>query len=275
MSFGRAAVTLGCCAACLAAGLLNAPDAGAWEAVAGPLDLPVVAVDKAKQRLFLVEGETVRPFVCTTGQREGDKQVRGDLKTPEGVYFVLRKRTDRLDFEDYGGEAYILDYPNPVDRLRGKTGSGIWLHSRGHAVTPRESRGCVVLNLKDIAVVGPKLKRGTPVVIGETVKAMAHPVESEAVRQVERRTLDWREAWERQTPLDALYASESGLARRSLEADRNAQRRFGTVRTLEGPGYWVSWFMQRAPDGTWSGIRRLYWQRIGDEFLIVGEEGGA
>ena len=183
MPFGRAAVRLGCFV-CLVAGLAFAPDAGAWEAVTGPLDLPVVAVDKAKQRLFLLEGGTVRPFVCTTGQREGDKQVRGDLKTPEGVYFVLRKRTDRLDFEDYGGEAYILDYPNPVDRLRGKTGSGIWVHSRGHAVTPRESRGCVVLNLKDIAVVGPKLKPGTPVVIGETAKTVARPVESEAVRQV-------------------------------------------------------------------------------------------
>ena len=110
MPFGRAAVRLGCFV-CLVAGLAFAPDAGAWEAVTGPLDLPVVAVDKAKQRLFLLEGGTVRPFVCTTGQREGDKQVRGDLKTPEGVYFVLRKRTDRLDFEDYGGEAYILDYP--------------------------------------------------------------------------------------------------------------------------------------------------------------------
>ena len=284
MSFGRAAVKLGCCAACLVAGLLNAPEVGAWEAVTGPPDLPVIAVDKAKQRLFLVEGGTVRPFVCTTGQREGDKQVRGDLKTPEGVYFVLRKRTDRLDFEDYGGEAYILDYPNPVDRLRGKTGSGIWVHSRGHAVTPRESRGCVVLNLKDIAVVGPKLRPGTPVVIGETAKAAAHPVESEAVRQVERRTRDWCEAWERQAPLDALYAPENDFARRSLETDRSAQRRFakrggkprfGTVRALEGPGYWVSWYTQRAPDGTWSGIRRLYWQRIGDGFLIVGEEGGA
>ena len=66
--------------------------------------------------------------------------------------------------------SYILDYPNPVDRLRGKTGSGIWVHSRGRAITPFESRGCVVLNLKDIAEVGPELKRGTPVLIGERVE---------------------------------------------------------------------------------------------------------
>ena len=223
------------------------------------------------------DGASVRLHHRTAGRRQA-----GARRSENARRRVFRAA--EADFEDYGGEAYILDYPNPVDRLRGKTGSGIWVHSRGHAVTPRESRGCVVLNLKDIAVVGPKLRPGTPVVIGETAKAAAHPVESEAVRQVERRTRDWCEAWERQAPLDALYAPENDFARRSLETDRNAQRRFakrggkprfGTVRALEGPGYWVSWFTQRAPDGTWSGIRRLYWQRIGDGFLIVGEEGGA
>ena len=151
------------CTALLLAGLMCVPEARAWEAVTDGLpDQAVVAVDKSRQRFFLMEKGKSRDYLCTTGQAQGDKQVRGDLKTPEGVYFVVRKRTERLDFEEYGGEAYILDYPNPVDRLRGKTGSGIWVHSRGRAITPFESRGCVVLNLKDIAEVGPELKRGHP-----------------------------------------------------------------------------------------------------------------
>ena len=148
------------CTALLLAGLMCVPEARAWEAVTDGLpDQAVVAVDKSRQRFFLMEKGKSRDYLCTTGQAQGDKQVRGDLKTPEGVYFVVRKRTERLDFEEYGGEAYILDYPNPVDRLRGKTGSGIRVHSRGRAITPFESRGCVVLNLKDIAEVGPELKR--------------------------------------------------------------------------------------------------------------------
>ena len=159
------------CTALLLAGLMCEPEARAWEAVTDGLpDQAVVAVDKSRQRFFLMEKGKARDYLCTTGQAQGDKQVRGDLKTPEGVYFVVRKRTEWLDFEEYGGEAYILDYPNPVDRLRGKTGSGIWVHSRGRAITPFESRGCVVLNLKDIAEVGPELKRGTPVLIGERVE---------------------------------------------------------------------------------------------------------
>ena len=183
------------CTALLLAGLMCVPEARAWEAVTDGLpDQAVVTVDKSRQRFFLMEKGKARDYLCTTGQAQGDKQVRGDLKTPEGVYFVVRKRTERLDFEEYGGEAYILDYPNPVDRLRGKTGSGIWVHSRGRAITPFESRGCVVLNLKDIAEVGPELKRGTPVLIGERVEIAPR---KDAVREVEERTRGWRAAWRR------------------------------------------------------------------------------
>lgn len=104
------------CTALLLAGLMCVPEARAWEAVTDGLpDQAVVAVDKSRQRFFLMEKGKARDYLCTTGQAQGDKQVRGDLKTPEGVYFVVRKRTERLDFEEYGGEAYILDYPNPVD----------------------------------------------------------------------------------------------------------------------------------------------------------------
>ena len=178
------------CTALLLAGLMCEPEARAWEAVTDGLpDQAVVAVDKSRQRFFLMEKGKARDYLCTTGQAQGDKQVRGDLKTPEGVYFVVRKRTEWLDFEEYGGEAYILDYPNPVDRLRGKTGSGIWVHSRGRAITPFESRGCVVLNLKDIAEVGPELKRGTPVLIGERVEIAPR---KDAVCEVEERTRGWR-----------------------------------------------------------------------------------
>ncbi|MFR1533239.1 MAG: L,D-transpeptidase family protein, partial [Bilophila wadsworthia] len=182
------------CTALLLAGLMCVPEARAWEAVTDGLpDQAVVAVDKSRQRFFLMEKGKARDYLCTTGQAQGDKQVRGDLKTPEGVYFVVRKRTEQLDFEEYGGEAYILDYPNPVDRLRGKTGSGIWVHSRGRAITPFESRGCVVLNLKDIAEVGPELKRGHPCLSANG----GNRARKDAVHEVEERTRGWRAAWRR------------------------------------------------------------------------------
>ena len=238
------------CTALLLAGLMCVPEARAWEAVTDGLpDQAVVAVDKSRQRFFLMEKGKSRDYLCTTGQAQGDKQVRGDLKTPEGVYFVVRKRTEQLDFEEYGGEAYILDYPNPVDRLRGKTGSGIWVHSRGRAITPFESRGCVVLNLKDIAEVGPELKRGTPVLIGERVEIAPR---KDAVREVEERTRGWRAAWRRGEAGDGFIALERAASIRKVERqEKRARVTFGPVRALEGPGYVVSWFAQRtaSPDG--------------------------
>ena len=226
------------CTALLLAGLMCVPEARAWEAVTDGLpDQAVVAVDKSRQRFFLMEKGKSRDYLCTTGQAQGDKQVRGDLKTPEGVYFVVRKRTERLDFEEYGGEAYILDYPNPVDRLRGKTGSGIWVHSRGRAITPFESRGCVVLNLKDIAEVGPELKRGTPVLIGERVEIAPR---KDAVREVEERTRGWRAAWRRGEAGDGFIAPERAASIRKVERQEKRVRvTFGPVRALEGPGYVV------------------------------------
>lgn len=273
MPFGCVPVRGWCCAALLAVGLMCVPEARAWEAVTGGLpDQAVVAVDKSRQRFFLMEKGKSRGYPCTTGKARGDKQVRGDLKTPEGVYFVVRKRTERLDFQEYGGEAYILDYPNPVDRLRGKTGSGIWVHSRGRAITPFESRGCVVLNLKDIAEVGPELKRGTPVLIGERVEIVPRKA---TVREVEERTRGWRKAWRRGEAGDGYIAPERAASIRKIERqEKRARATFGPVRVLEGPGYVVSWFAQRTAlpgGGTETGVRRLYWEKREDgEYRIVG-----
>ena len=38
---------------------------------------------------------------------------------------------------------HTLNYPNPVDGLRGKTGHGIWIHSKGFELVP--TKGCVAI----------------------------------------------------------------------------------------------------------------------------------
>ena len=86
--------------------------------------------DKSRKLLFQMEERSgqpaaVREFECIHGRVEGDKQKQGDLKTPEGVYFLTKVITQKLDFMEYGPHAVALNYPNPADRLRKKTGSGI------------------------------------------------------------------------------------------------------------------------------------------------------
>ena len=109
----------------------------------------------------------MRQFGCIHGRVEGDKQKEGDLKTPEGVYFITRKITQKLDFMEYGPHAVSLNYPNPADRLRGKTGSGIWLHSKGQPIAGLTTRGCLAIDQHEIREIVHQLKPGTPVIVAE------------------------------------------------------------------------------------------------------------
>jgi lipoprotein-anchoring transpeptidase ErfK/SrfK len=114
-----------------------------------------MAVDMGRQRAFLVrnkDGELkkIKDMPCTTGMRDGGKLAQGDRKTPEGVYFLQGKATGGLDFDSFGNTAFPLNYPNPVDRIQGKTGDGIMIHGRGRNFGPRQTLGCVVLENDDV-----------------------------------------------------------------------------------------------------------------------------
>jgi len=118
--------------------------------VSGRVDNTLL-VDKQQQKLFvLAEKETgkiavIDTFRITTGKVLGDKSVEGDNKTPEGIYTLVRKLNgDRLP-EKYGPLAFVLDYPNFVDRLDRKTGTNIWIHGRNEAIKDRQTEGCISL----------------------------------------------------------------------------------------------------------------------------------
>lgn len=150
--------------------------ASAWQTTitdAPGLPPEFVAVDKSSRRLFLLARRsplTVEEvFPSIHGRVEGDKQVEGDLRTPEGVYFVRGKIQAQLDFDEYGSQAHALNYPNPVDRLRGKTGYGIWIHSKGRPIATQRTQGCIAIDLADIDRLAPRLKPGTPVLVAQRV----------------------------------------------------------------------------------------------------------
>ncbi len=151
--------------------------ASAWQTTitdAPGLPPEFVAVDKSSQRLFLLARRSPltveEAFPSIHGRVEGDKQVEGDLRTPEGVYFVRGKIQAQLDFDEYGSQAHALNYPNPVDRLRGKTGYGIWIHSKGRPIATQRTQGCIAIDLADIDRLAPRLKPGTPVLVAQRVE---------------------------------------------------------------------------------------------------------
>lgn len=267
-----------------------------WQATLYNEGLPthLVAVDKARQTFLFFEKKSPLKlkysFPCTTGQLPGDKQALNDLRTPEGVYFVEYKIASGLDFREYGGIAYTLNYPNPVDRLRGKTGHGIWIHSKGFGIEPLSTRGCVAIGLDEIGEVGPQLTPGTAVVLAEKLDERSVPRPDDGTARELRRLMQaWSNAWAaRSRKLFEFYDPEaySRAMPESFAAFRqNKERLFKIlsfikiynrkIHALQGPGYWVTWSEQfyTASNLSTEGIRRLYWQRGKDNrFRIVGME---
>ena len=255
----------------------------------------LVAVDKNRQTLFVFERHSplrlTDKYICTTGQAVGDKIVQGDLKTPEGIYFVVQRLGSGLDFKKYGNEAYTLNYPNPVDKLRKKTGYGIWIHGRGTSIVPRETQGCVAMNNSDIGVLGKNLLPGTAVTLAAEVTQVAElPAPDKATLAVlEKKTQGWAKAWgSRSSSLFEYYDPQAySIAQgESFSSFRTQKERLfkslpwidtkiRDVHVLQGPGYWVTWFQQdyKAPNLSTKGVRRLYWQKdTKGDLRIVGME---
>jgi murein L,D-transpeptidase YafK len=137
----------------------------------------LVLVDAEAHRLFLYQKqengyEEVANYYVTLGERGTGKQVRGDKKTPVGVYQIVKQLPDQTLPELYGVGALTLNYPNTWDKGQGRTGSGIWLHGTPRSTysrPPLASRGCVVLNnpAMENLLFRFGLNQTTPVIIAE------------------------------------------------------------------------------------------------------------
>jgi len=113
-----------------------------------------IVVKKKSQLLFIyVYEEGVREIArmkCSTGKAAGPKNVAGDLKTPEGIYFFIKEHEKKELAPIYGSRAFPTDYPNMADQTAGKTGDSIWLHGTNKPLKPSDSSGCVVLENSNI-----------------------------------------------------------------------------------------------------------------------------
>lgn len=139
-----------------------------------------LVVDKAHHRLYVYErrnpGEPprlVKDYYVSLGKATGDKMLSGDLRTPEGVYFVTRYIPGEALPARYGTRAYPINYPNELDARARKTGHGIWLHGVDdiyYSRPPQDSDGCVALPNEDIDRLADFIDPGTtPVVIAQRI----------------------------------------------------------------------------------------------------------
>ena len=185
-------------------------------AALGRLDdsyLHAFVVDLDQSRLFVFENTTEQPklvadYFISMGRGGPEKEKRGDLRTPLGVYFVQSYIPPNRLADKYGAGAYPINYPNVWDEFLGRTGDGIWLHgtrSGTYNRPPLASEGCVVLPNDDLLEVGHYIALGqTPILIGNAIKWLPADEWKQKKTQVNAMFEQWISDWESRNAVNYL-----------------------------------------------------------------------
>ena len=262
-----------------------------------PRSRHAIAIDTSRSRLYLFENTAkglhlVADYYASVGKLGIEKSVEGDQRTPLGVYFIT-SRLDPATLKDfYGVGALPINYPNPLDLSRGKTGSGIWLHGTPpdqFARAPLATDGCLVLANPDLERILRTVEpRSTPVVIARQLQWVApHSV------QADRKAFDavlnaWRSAKTEgdMKRLLAFYAPDFLSHRKKplaewtpvLQAETRALK--GRELHLKDKSYlrWtdsadtmVVTFGEVAEGARTGPVKRQYWTRRGQTWQIFFE----
>jgi len=164
-----------------------------------------VVVDANRSRVYVYENANGTPrlvedYYTTLGKRGIEKALKGDQKTPIGVYQVSSKIPGSKLPDLYGWGAFPINYPNEWDRMLGKTGYGIWLHgvpSDTYARAPWASDGCIALANPDIEELAKRVQVGvTPVIIAQQVEWVTPSAWRTERDGFTRQMESWRTAWE-------------------------------------------------------------------------------
>lgn len=267
-----------------------------------------VAVDASRSRLYLFENQSpaaadsllapapkfklLGDFYISVGLSGIEKSVEGDKRTPLGVYYITSNlNPDNLP-DLYGVGALPINYPNPLDVQRGKTGSGIWLHG-----TPREqfvrapqaSDGCVVLSNPDLEKLLATVQiRTTPVVIAPELQWVQPEALDEDRRVFEASLEAWRKAKSdgQADQLRTFYATQiqgvkdAGQGWSRIEAELRSSRRnpkdlqlkdVSMLRWKDSQDTMVVTFGEVASGQIRGVTRRQYWARERDQWKIFFE----
>jgi murein L,D-transpeptidase YafK len=135
-----------------------------------------IIIDKFSRKcLIYLNGAKKYEFEAELGKNwVGDKRLRGDMATPEGMYKITKKFKDSKT-KYY--KALLLDYPNDEDKEKFKSeiGNGslpasarigdlIEIHGNGGKGIDW-TEGCIALTDKEMDIVFKIAKVGTPVTI--------------------------------------------------------------------------------------------------------------
>lgn len=172
-----------------------------------------LVVDTKLSRLYVYENlgnriKFISDYYVTQGKLGVNKFKEGDQKTPLGVYYIT-SRLPKAKLPDlYGSGAMPINYPNDWDKMRGRGGSGIWVHgtpSDSYSRPPLASDGCVVLTNPDWEKLSSTVEIGkTPIIISDKIEFI-NKTKWEAERDAANQLLNsWRRDIESMDPAQVL-----------------------------------------------------------------------
>lgn len=263
-----------------------------------PAGVPdVLVVDKGAHRLYHYRGTVAGPrqvasYSCVVGKNAGRKEVAGDLRTPEGVYFIEELLTDTQLAPRYGVLAYPTDYPNSFDHIAGRRGNGIWLHGTDEPerlALRDDSQGCVVLANDDLLSLSRAVREGrTPMVVVAAIDWVEPQASATRAAQITGWLDGWRADWE-QGDLEAYRARygreffrlahtrpSTWLRRKQtlLQAEGRREIELAGMTILRSGEQLVVVCSQtyRSPRHTDTGTKRIYLAADGRDYRIVAEK---
>jgi murein L,D-transpeptidase YafK len=134
-----------------------------------------VIIDKSDRELHLLsDGEIFRTFSIALGIRpDGDKEMEGDFKTPEGRYLLDMRNPD----SDYFLSIHV-SYPSAADRREASQsgldpGGAIMIHGQPNLPTRSETyyrtqdwtNGCIAVSNSDMIDIWLMTNENTPIEI--------------------------------------------------------------------------------------------------------------
>jgi len=150
-------------------------------------EIKVLKIEKDNYRLLLKDDIIV-------GEKEGDKQEEGDLKTPEGAY-VLTKKLTKLD-EFYGPLALVTSYPNTFDKALNKKGHGIWIHGMPlNEEREKFTQGCIALDNDELEKIDKNISHEKSILL--ISNDHLPKASKEEISIILAAIYKWRDAWKK------------------------------------------------------------------------------
>ena len=191
--------------------------------------------DASVQRLYLFKNtknglKLKKDLYATVGQNGFGKEKEGDKRTPVGSY-ILRGfiSSDRIDHMIYGDQgAWVIDYPNALDKNKQRTGYGIWIHGTPIKTlirAPYSSSGCISLSNEDFTWLKQSVgshalkKQITPLLVVREVHWISRSANALLAENWVQYLNSWKKDWESQkiAPYISHYSKHLSIGGRSYD----------------------------------------------------------